>query len=317
MADDAHAWIATDADDSTGHLVLAAALFAENAPADSVNAALEAAWRGVAPDDLKMLSNSTRYNMAMRDGDFGAAQAAMRELENDLGPSPNITARFSTSTGLWVAAQEAGDVGLARNTALGFVQRADAWTATSPEELAMPAAMLLLLRSSGGIDRDTFVKKRAEHLARAEAALARSDDAGGTSADRMRRMVWFYGYALAAETPDDARAAIDALARYPALADVSTMQSVNAGTIGRVFWLAGENERAIPYLRRGAVTCYLLNSVPHQVYARLWLAGALAATGARDEARSLYQGIIDQWGAAKLRSATVAKARAALAALAR
>jgi serine/threonine-protein kinase len=213
---------------------------------------------------------------------------------------------FSATMGLSLIALEAGDRDVVREAASSFLARERAWTPASPAEAAMPITVLFFARVSGSLSRDAFVRERTRRVAAVETKLEGAPDGE-------RWLVWFFAWAWPAETPNDARAALDALARYPALLPAEAMKGFSAGLVGRVYALAGDRPRAIAYLRRAATTCFMMNSIEGAMRARLELANALLEQGQRAEARALYADVVDRWGRATPRSVSADEARARLA----
>jgi serine/threonine-protein kinase len=308
MADDAHAWIAADDGDRYAYLALGEALFSSGAPIEGVRDALDALEKRTPADELAIMTVHDRAALAVGAGDFATAEADARGFVDGLGASPSILMSYAATAGIIRIAMEAGQNDVADDYAMRFLKRVDAWTPTDAAEIAMPASMLAHARLAGAITRETFVRERARRVSMAEAKLT-------DASDKVRSMTWLYGYAMAVETPDDARDAIAALSRYPPLRDPDSSQSANATVVGALFLRAGDVDRAIPYLRRGAGTCFMMNSVWTAMHARFLLADALVAKGERDEPRALYRSILDRWSAAKPRSVTADAIRARLKAL--
>jgi serine/threonine-protein kinase len=306
MSDDAHAWIAAAPDDPHAYLTLGEALFASGAPTDAVRDALESMNRRSPPEERALMAPYNRIALALGAGDFPAAIAAGRELDASLDRSTSLSMHYAATLTLAMTAREAGDDATAREASMRFVDRVGAWTAEAPLERLMPIAVLTTARVTGGLTREQFVARRDAIVRAVEAQLP-----SGLNDYRL----WLHGYAMGVETPEDARAALEALSRYSPLPVPAAVSSAGAAIIGFVRMRAGDDAGAIPWLRRGASTCYMMNAVTLAMDARVELAKALAATGARDEARTLYRSILDRWGLAKPRSRTAERARIGLNAL--
>jgi serine/threonine-protein kinase len=310
MEEDAHAWVAADADDAHAYCALTDSLFAQNAPAESVADAARACLQRTRPDEHAIAESAHRIAFAMGAGDFPAAESAARAYRDGLGSSPSVSLAFAVTMALGHAAREAGDRDALREAATTFLDRERAWTPQSLAEAAMPVAVLAFALESGALSRDEFVRERARRLAAVEARFP-----GAPASERA--VVWLYAWAGAVETAEDARAALAALERFPPLVPPEAEKAVRAEMVGKVYALAGDPERAIPYLRRGASTCFMMNSVASALRSRLELANALAQTGRREEARAQYAALLARWGHATPRSVSADEARAKLAALGR
>jgi serine/threonine-protein kinase len=309
MLEDAHAWVAADHDDALAYTSLAEALFALNAPIDSVREAAAANIKRVGrPAESAMMRGWSRIALALGAGDFREAEAGARALRDALGTSPNMSMAFAATLAFEGSAFEAGDRDVLAEVARDFLSREQAWTPASLVEAAMPIPILLFARRAGSMTREEFVRERARRVAAIEAK-------SGDAPELDRAMVWMYAHALAVETEDDAKDAVAALSHYPPLKPPDALAAVNAGIVGAVYARAGDLAHAVPYLRRGARTCFMMNSLAAVMRSRLLLANALAATGEDAEARALYQSIIDRWGHATPGSVTADEARAELRAL--
>jgi serine/threonine-protein kinase len=219
-----------------------------------------------------------------------------------------VSYRFTATSMVVETAGEAGDTETVRASSLRFLRRVAAWTPASPIEAAMVLPIVRAAGLSGALSEAEYAKTRAAWIAKAEANLA-----GIT--DGERRVVWMYAYG-ASRTKAEAEQAIGALARYPSPGAPDVIPSANAAILGGNYLLAGDAKGALPYLRRASRTCSLLNVVRIAFSARVWLANAIVMTGGdHEEARALYQSVLDRWGNAKPRSVTAESIRAKLAAL--
>jgi eukaryotic-like serine/threonine-protein kinase len=308
MEADAHAWIAADRESGNAFYALAEALNARGAPVDSVREALSSAEARTDTAAQPGTLDHNRFSMFMVQGDFSAALVQAQRLEENLPPDAAIAWRFLAVMEIADAAFESGNGSAAGQAALRFLKRADAWTPTSAGELAMPIAILRLAHRTGVMERDEAERARARWMTRIDATLA------GQS-EQARRMVWVYAFAAFASTAEDAREALAAVPRFGPLPAADDATPTSARMFGRVHLLAGDRAAALPYFRRAAGGCYILNSVAQSYGARVDLADTLAATGAKEEARSLYRAVLDRWGDAKPKSVTAERIRAALAAI--
>ena len=126
--------------------------------------------------------------------------------------------------------------------------------------------------------------------------------------------MWFPGYALPADTPEDASAALAALDAYEPL-PAKEFFSVPEALAGRVYLLASKATDAIPRLERGVASCTALDEPILHTRALLDLGRAREATGDKVGACDEYKAVVARWGEAKPRSVTAEAARARLKAL--
>jgi serine/threonine-protein kinase len=132
-------------------------------------------------------------------------------------------------------------------------------------------------------------------------------------------ILWAFGFAGPASTPDEARAALDLLPQYAPLTPyVATFWLVLGevglpdASAGHAYLLAGKPGDAVPYLRRAAAACADFDDVLTHMRAVLELGQALQATGDKDGACAAYRKVIARWGSAKPRSVTAEAARAGM-----
>ena len=125
-----------------------------------------------------------------------------------------------------------------------------------------------------------------------------------------RNFLWVHLFAAQAETRDEARDAMDALARFhnPPF----TPETVAHEAIGRARLLAGDVDGALPELERATRVCNPLDDPYAYVRARFFLGEARRAKGNAEGACEAYAGVVDAWGKAVPRSVTADRARAHL-----
>jgi serine/threonine-protein kinase len=308
MVSDVHAWVIADGSDAHAYQSLADGLFASGAPIEGVFEALTAMEEREIPFERAWLPKTFRAEVAIGAGSFSDAQRMSRELEQELGPSPTMGARFGVTGMLIAASTEAGDVAAVRDAATGFLKRAQAWTPTSPSDEVMAAPMLVAARRTGALSREEFLQQRARLVAAAESKRAEI-----TTDERVK--VWLYLYGYGCDTKEDAVESLAAMPRYVPPVEAESMQSVRAAIIGYVYARAEEPAKAIPYLQHAAQTCFVLNDTFDAIYSRAVLGHALLATGQRDEALRHYESVLARWGHATPRSVTADQIRAKLAEL--
>ncbi|MGZ3416840.1 MAG: tetratricopeptide repeat protein, partial [Polyangiales bacterium] len=308
MEADAHAWVAADRDSSYAYFALAEALEARGAAVDGVRLALHSGEELAAADERTGIVEHNRFSLLMVQGDFASALKQAERLEETLPSGAAIAWRFLAVMEIADAALESDDRAAAGRAARRFLDRADAWTPKSAGDVAMPLAVLRLAFHTGAIESGELDRERARWMQKLQPMLTGQSESA-------RRGAWLFAHAAMVSNAEEARAALAALPQFAPLSAPDDTTPGAARMIGRVHLLAGDRDAAVPYLRRAAGGCFILNSVAQSFGARVDLADALVSSGARDEARTLYQSVLARWGNAKPRSATADHVRAALAAL--
>jgi hypothetical protein len=259
-------------------------------------------WRDFDPIQLEAV-------IALGSGDFARAAEL---VDGFLEANPYDRALNSTAASLLVGSRlEAGEKEAARRAAETFrARRAPLQSSTSRPRLFevnprdATAEMLAAIRATGGGDapfeaaRGAWLEEVLNHWRTFEQRASREQ----------RNAIWFEAYAEPAETPADARAALDAVARFSPLPELRPSTMANAAE-GRVHLLAGDAARALPLLRRGAGACLALSYPIERMHARLDLGLALEALGNKGEACAAYASVLARWGTAKPRSVTAEAAR--------
>jgi tetratricopeptide (TPR) repeat protein len=124
-----------------------------------------------------------------------------------------------------------------------------------------------------------------------------------------RGFVWFSGYAATAETADEAQEALAKLPSFGPIPPFDSRRNVPSET-GKVYFLAGRVDEALPYLKAGAGMCDALEVPVRQTVAHYWLGRALEAKGDRAQACEAYAVVLSRWGHAKPGSVHARQARA-------
>jgi serine/threonine-protein kinase len=157
------------------------------------------------------------------------------------------------------------------------------------------------LRLAGQIAEGDFLRRR-------DAALAQEHAKPSPT-------TWIYFYALPAATPAQARDAVAALPRFPALPrDIGNLgdSTEREEAVGRVYLLAGDLDAAIAHLRVVTGSCGVLRNLILYVRAHEELGEALAAKGDAPGACAEFSVVLSYWGNAKPHSITADKARAGM-----
>jgi serine/threonine-protein kinase len=310
MERDARAWGGVEPTNPDAQHALAAALYATNAPIESVREALRAELAATPADRRAGQESYQRYVLGWATGDLVEAERGALALDTAAGESLLAHARSS-----WYAVLSDAEVG--RGTEAGalanqFLLKERAWTPASPREVILPFVFVWVAKVYGGMPAHTFEAERERRMRRADAALAR---AGANAESGERLYLWQSAYAIGAEaegTTEAARSAIAALSDYPPLPPPYGGNESQWLMIGRVLQLAGRVQEAVPYLESAARSCLLMDDVYTNLHAKLHLGEAREALGQRDEARVLYHKVLALVGNAKPRSVAAEVARARL-----
>ncbi len=119
--------------------------------------------------------------------------------------------------------------------------------------------------------------------------------------------MWLRAYAAPAETADDAKGAVTVLASFlppPVARDLASVDAL----YGRVLFLAGRIDDALPHLRTAAATCLAFDDPFAQTRAFADLGRALEARGDKMGACDAYATVLARWGHATPRSITASAA---------
>ena len=287
---DARRWISKDADDAFGYGSLARALYAEGRPRETVIAVLEQKWAHYTPSQRTRRELTDRAYVDVLQGDFDAAERGALELERASAGESGATAHAEPARLLVEIYRETGRDAAARSVADRYIKRRDAWVpAHRVDDGAIESdpipEMLGVLRHTGGLDEAGFAAKRRDWLRAWETKTT----------DVFFHYVWVYAFALPAETPDEARAALAELPKYAPLPSFLP-QSLATAHIGAVYLHAGEIANAIPYLKKSTASCMALYRPLVHTQAHLALGDALASRGDKAGACASYQTVLERWG---------------------
>jgi hypothetical protein len=121
-----------------------------------------------------------------------------------------------------------------------------------------------------------------------------------------RGFLWLQAYAETVETPDEARAALEVL---PEFGGVPPFRRYTGVSVGRVYWLAGRTDEAIPLLEAEAHACAGVRWPVEHVLASYVLGRALEDKGDVTGACAAFRAVLERWGHPKPRSVTAEDAR--------
>jgi len=286
---------------------LARALAALDRPVDAVRSALEQEWRLLPAERRPSMELADRARLAMMQGDFTGAEASAAALR-DLVRGARTEIEHATPVLLLLDIySETGDEPRAGAVADEFRRERDAWIA---------ARAIGDTSVNGALPRILAASRRAGKMSSREYEMARADwlrDAEASLPPLWRRELWVPAFAEPAETPEEAVAALAALPAYAPLPPPRDLTMIDAA-VGKVYELGGRASDAIPYLRRAAATCLVLDDPVARVRAQLALGEALETSDAA-AACAAYVAVIARWGDARPRSRSADEARRRLRAM--
>ena len=290
-------WIATDGTAPAGYDLLAKALFALGRPMDAVLAALAQKWSRTPEATRAGVEAVDRVSLAILAGRFDEAETRALELERAAAADPSLDAHARPALALVRIDEETGREADAARVADQFMKSRDAFVSDPREEdfaLAKDATpeMNAALGRAGRLGEAELAGRRAAWLTEWKGL-----------APTYRHYLWIHGFAKTAETPDDAKAALAALADYEPLPAFRPLTFAD-GDIGRTYWLAGDKDAALPALERAASSCVGLDFPIAATRAQLFLGEVREAEGDKAGACSAYGTVLARWGVGAIRSRT-------------
>jgi serine/threonine-protein kinase len=315
MAQIGRRMIAAGESRNAGEIILAKSLAARGQPLATVEQALDQAetsrLASPSPNTVAIKKTFLGYHALARmlAGDFEAAEIRARELEalsqtshlqEERGAAAKLLAQLMLETGRM---HEAGDV------VVRFLDRRDAWDPNpSAEDMAVArdATPFML-----------FAAAEAERLSVAERVSQRDTwlrDWEARVTPIARNYLWMHAYASTAYSAEEAKNALNVLARQSPLPPFRPETMADA-FVGRTYLLTGRTDEAITWLGQATQSCATLQFPFEQTRAFLWLGQAKESKGDTKGACGAYRVVLDRWGHAKPKSVTADQARARVSAL--
>jgi serine/threonine protein kinase/Tfp pilus assembly protein PilF len=291
--------IALDSSSPWGFGFLARALAARGAPTQSVLEALEQQWLIAPPETRASEEASWRMRFAVLYGDFGTALHQSQLWNTAVQTRPDGASHAKAMYYTYLLDDEIDARADALHVADAYLARRDAWLPESYLDRSIWAVRAQY--RYGAISRTEYARQR-------DAWIARVRNPGQLEQDAS---IWLEAFARAVRDDTDAR---EALASMPkSLPDPVARDASEDLPIGEVFLRAGDRSRAIPYLRRAASACTALDS-PIEHTRSLFELGLALEASAPTEACTLYERVLQRWGAAR-QSVTAGKVRGRIAAM--
>jgi tetratricopeptide (TPR) repeat protein len=246
--------------------------------------------------------------VALITGDFVAARALAEQAEALAESDVHTPFRDHLLPALVLVgiARETGEDAEAFRVAWSFVSRSDAWSKSTLADGGIDASLWLARQTvrPGGLSQAEFQARRSAWLEDGRRNIAQSG------------LTWTYGFAAAAETKEEAQAALAALPDYEPLSSFTYYVGIPDAEIGRTYLLAGQPEPAIRHLTKAVATCGAFRHPFAHTQAALHLGEALESKGDMRGACAAYEKVVARWGHAKPRSITAERASARSKALA-
>ena len=292
---DARRWLARQPASASGYHELAKALYALGHPRETVEEALRQKWSNLPVAERKKSEAIDRIHLDILDGDFTAAAAKSKELLALIDGDPNEFAHVVPARTLVDLELETGRFADAGKVAGEFLRRKGAWVGSAFATIAMDATLHMEhaeLRA-GLISAHDFDARRTEFISAWRPKMEKGF--GG--------LLWIYGFARTADTEAEARAALAALPAFGPL-PLFRPRTLAGEDIGRVYYLADQNDEAIVELTRATQSCRALDDPLDHTRAYAFLGMAKEESGDKNGACVAYQAVLRRWGKAKPRSVT-------------
>jgi tetratricopeptide (TPR) repeat protein len=280
------------------------AVAAQGRPREAVEDALKPALAKWA-DVKHYRDGQTLASLDILDGRFDVARASLEALQERFAAYRDPWRWLYLTRSLFTLLEEVGDLESARRLADNLTARLSVLpTNQGAEDWAIAQDPVPLLYEA---------RFRAHALTRVERDAKRD---AWVAAWRERTTPAYYGYlwiqayATDASSPDEAIEAMRALGDLGGAIPLYRPQTATNFDIGRTLLLAGEVDRALPFLRKATRSCLPLDFPFPFVRAQLWLGEALARSGDTAGACDALRTVTARWGNARPRSVTATAARA-------
>lgn len=290
MEEDARTTIARGPQSPEGYRYLAFALHAQGGSIEAVSAALkQASLRD--PErvrDVRRWGDESRLSLAR--GRFDEAEEAIRKVARHGELDPGALAHTEPALALIEVYIETGKLREAGRLAGSMLEGLAAWQRPIEATVTIDRSMQFLgvKRRAGLLSSAEYEAKRAAWLRDLESGRVAHTDA----------QAWYVAYAEVASTADEAR---EALEKMPDLSNLGMGFSTRAVrfTLGKLYWLAGRQDDALPYLRDIAADCGSLQAPIKRMQASYALGDVLGAKGDKAGACAALSEVLKPWGGAK------------------
>jgi tetratricopeptide (TPR) repeat protein len=241
--------------------------------------------------------------LALATGDFAAAESGARARELEVADTRGLLEHVFATLPRVEALVESGQNAEAGKAAEAFLNKRELWEPSSGPINDISMRIVGVAARAGAISPDA---------SRTASAAWRKHWEKAAPSPKNARAIWLWAEATTATTRVDAEAALASMPKEVQPTD----DFISAATIGRLYWLAGRIDEAMPLLVRASRFSAIVDEPFEVVRASFLLGEARRAKGETAAACSAYQAVLDRWGDAKPRSVTADLSRARRAALA-
>jgi tetratricopeptide (TPR) repeat protein len=305
---DARSLVARDPLGGSGPRPLANALYSLGGSSEAVRVALASTWdlpHGIDQPGRRV----DDFALAVLAGRFDEAEREAHALEAETASSTDRSSHAVPARMLVELYDEMGQAAAAASAADAYLRRKDAWTADPrAEDFALirdpTPVMLAALAHGHRLSAADFDRQRTAWV----------EDWRAVMGPEQAPFTWLHGFAEVAETPEEARIAVEAIDRYGPVPPFAFKMLADYD-VGRCFLLTGRVDDALPLLRRAAASCLAIDFPIAHTRASFLLGQALETKGDTPGACAAYGVVRARWGAASPKSVTAERARARLAAL--
>jgi len=309
----ARRWMLLSREGGAALRFLAYGLVGQGRSLDAVRETLVRARAAQPPERRAQSEQEDARALAALEGDLAEAARRGEAVEALVEPGRAEGDHATAARALALILEEQGRAEEAARVAQRFLERRDAWETdprTDDRSLERdPTQALISVRLRAGTLTATAAQAqraaRRQWWERRQSALP---EVGG--------FLWIAQHAAGAETPAEARAALESLPRFGGLPPYALLPGMHVdAVVGRTYLLAGRPMEALTALTRAATSCYALRFPVEQMRAVRDLGVAREATGDRAGACEAFKRVVDRWGRATPRSITAEDARARMLAL--
>jgi eukaryotic-like serine/threonine-protein kinase len=300
MEEDARSMIVRTPHSSLGYENLAIALFARGRPLAAVRSALEQAWLRTPENVREKNRRFQEARLSFATGRFADAEESSLKYLRDAKLDPSSEAHLVPAALLIDIYKETGRLKDAGRIAAETLAGLDAWLRPIEASIYGDPTITLLdaQRRAKMISDMEFEARRAAWLG----------DVDRKYPDRPPGSELHMAYAWTASTPEEAK---EALTKIPDLGQMAPFMPrfLTRTAVGKLYWLAGNWDQALPYLRAATAECGVLIMPAKHIQAQHQLGVALAEKGDKEGACAAWKGVLSRWGEAK--DSITAKASAA------
>ncbi|WP_394851159.1 protein kinase domain-containing protein [Pendulispora rubella] len=253
---------------------------------ESVQSVIEQEWRLAPPAERESTRLRSKAVSHVLTGDFATVAEALAAWDEEVANRKYEEDHAMVAKLRFYLAMELGDRPLTARLAAQYLSRREAWLASSYYDWEIVPLRIQYL--AGGLSREAFQARRKAWLTRTAATHQPLRNESNTR--------WIEAYAFAAITHADAVDALRALPESPPTFDALRTDVGDDLAMGRVYFLAGETEKALPYLRHGARSCQALRFPFEHTWIHLQLGESLERAGDPSGACGAYGIVLSRWG---------------------